>query len=436
MTDLANKRLRSEVSPDAMDKGEINATTIKNIMEEFFEQYGLSTLKKDIDEIKGLKDELTALKESLEFSQKSWEESISTVTKTKEDVSKMEERILTLEKELKEEREDRAKDKIKSDTRDMEKNLILLGVKERENEEDEEETEEDCYKVTYETLEKIVNEGEVEIDVCFRLGKKITSKKDPKRKEKKSSRPILVKFVKKRHRDLIWFGRKKLKGSSIIVKEHLPQDTEDNIKTLLPIMKHARFKEHKAYMVRDQLFIDDRKYSVDDIKHLPVHLHPDAIATKITDKEVFFYGKNAPLSNFYTEGGTFSCEGKKFVCMEQYYAYERANFFKDQEAKEKIMASQHPFVHKKTKVKGFKFQLWNSVSKEVMRNGLKLKFSQNVALRQYLKKTGRRTLVEANPYDNHWGVGLSMNDEKINDRKNWGENWLGKLLMETREEIN
>lgn len=67
---------------------------------------------------------------------------------------------------------------------------------------------------------------------------------------------------------------------------------------------------------------------------------------------------------------------------------------------------------------------WDGMKLEVMLELLRLKFS-NPALRVKLLATGQAELIEGNDWgDKFWGV---HNGE--------GENWLGKLLMQVRDEI-
>lgn len=65
---------------------------------------------------------------------------------------------------------------------------------------------------------------------------------------------------------------------------------------------------------------------------------------------------------------------------------------------------------------------WESVKKDIMCKALLAKFTQNEPLRRSLLSTGKRTLIEASPYDNFWGCGADGG----------GKNELGKLLMEIR----
>ena len=67
---------------------------------------------------------------------------------------------------------------------------------------------------------------------------------------------------------------------------------------------------------------------------------------------------------------------------------------------------------------------WESIKVEVMRRALQLKF-QNPELRAKLLATGDARLEEDSPWDTFWGVGKSGK----------GENMLGRLLMELRNEL-
>lgn len=68
---------------------------------------------------------------------------------------------------------------------------------------------------------------------------------------------------------------------------------------------------------------------------------------------------------------------------------------------------------------------WDEVKVEVMRGVLKAKFTQNPELKSMLLATGDNELVEGNRWgDRFWGV-----------CKGTGQNNLGKLLMELRDDL-
>ena len=68
---------------------------------------------------------------------------------------------------------------------------------------------------------------------------------------------------------------------------------------------------------------------------------------------------------------------------------------------------------------------WEQIKDDVMRNALYYKFTQNPALRQQLKDTGNKKLVEHTKRDKYWGDGGDGS----------GLNKLGQLLMELRSQI-
>lgn len=73
---------------------------------------------------------------------------------------------------------------------------------------------------------------------------------------------------------------------------------------------------------------------------------------------------------------------------------------------------------------------------EIVVQGNLQKFDQNQEIRDFLLNTGTRVLVEASPVDKVWGVGMSEDDEKINNPNCWrGLNLLGFALMEVREKL-
>lgn len=132
-----------------------------------------------------------------------------------------------------------------------------------------------------------------------------------------------------------------------------------------------------------------------------------------------FEGKYAFLSNFYPSPIFY--DGITYPTNEHFF---QAMKTLDQEERKKIAAAISPG---KAKRLGRNVQLradWEQIKVDVMRTGLMLKFS-NPVLRTQLIMTGDEELVEGNWWgDTCWGVCNGV-----------GENRLGKLLMQVREEI-
>ena len=67
-------------------------------------------------------------------------------------------------------------------------------------------------------------------------------------------------------------------------------------------------------------------------------------------------------------------------------------------------------------------------------NLLRLKHDRN--FKKSLINTKDYILMETNPYDSIWGIGLDSDDDRIYNANTWnGENLLGFALMETRASI-
>lgn len=145
-------------------------------------------------------------------------------------------------------------------------------------------------------------------------------------------------------------------------------------------------------------------------------------------------------------GGTFSqwhkskfvIDGVEFNCCEQYMMYKKALMFHDYDIAEQIMSSKNPREQKALgrKVDGFDKDHWEAYCRDIVYDGNVAKFTQNPDMLDELKFTGDRTIVEASPKDNIWGIGLAADDPRAQDRSTWeGTNWLGEAIQRVRENI-
>jgi ribA/ribD-fused uncharacterized protein len=134
----------------------------------------------------------------------------------------------------------------------------------------------------------------------------------------------------------------------------------------------------------------------------------------------FFKGRFAFLSNF-DAGVPIQYEGILYPTVE--HAFQAAKSL-DTRVKNKIALTTKPHVAKsmgrRTKLRSD----WETVKINIMKQLLDLKFKET-ALQPLLLETGEAYLQEGNTWnDQFWGV-----------CKGSGENWLGKLLMQVRQEI-
>lgn len=139
-----------------------------------------------------------------------------------------------------------------------------------------------------------------------------------------------------------------------------------------------------------------------------------------------FRGPFAFLSNFFPAPVTW--EGVEYPTVE--HAYQAAKTL-DPEEREKVRRATTPELAKKM---GQRLTLrpdWPEMKVEVMRSLLRQKFQRHADLKELLRKTGDAHLVEGNTWhDNFWGACgcASCNGQPA-------QNWLGRLLMEVRQEL-
>ncbi len=152
--------------------------------------------------------------------------------------------------------------------------------------------------------------------------------------------------------------------------------------------------------------------------------------------EQFTFFLKGPLSQWHPSGFV-DVMGTEYSCAEQYMMSAKALLFKDQESYDLIMAAKHPREQKRLGrlVKNFDADQWNEAARNVVYIANYFKFTQNPELEAVLLGT-IGTLVECNPRDRIWGIGLSEGDEKTFSRDTWnGTNWLGEVLTELRDDL-
>ncbi len=151
---------------------------------------------------------------------------------------------------------------------------------------------------------------------------------------------------------------------------------------------------------------------------------------------VFFW--HGHLSNFYQS--LFTVDNVTYICSEQYFMKKKQELFDKDNLKlaNDILYESNP---KKIKdygrqVNNFDQDTWDKNKVEIMKKGVREKFSQNTNLKKLLIETGDKILVEASPFDKIWGIGLSEEVAKVTHPSKWkGQNLLGNILMEVRTEL-
>lgn len=154
----------------------------------------------------------------------------------------------------------------------------------------------------------------------------------------------------------------------------------------------------------------------------------------VTDKHVLFWG--SIFSNFAP--APFTVDGIQFYNSEQYFMYQKAKVFNDDEtAKLIVKVGKNPKEAKRLgrMVKNYDDNVWNDIRFDAMYNAIKLKFDNNEPLKKELMSYNDKTFVEASPIDRIWGIGMSEDNPDADDESKWkGQNLLGKALTKLRDE--
>lgn len=133
---------------------------------------------------------------------------------------------------------------------------------------------------------------------------------------------------------------------------------------------------------------------------------------------------------------SFELEGRRFATAEQWMMFAKALVFEDAARAAAILETADPAEQKRhgQLVVGFDQATWDRWKVQIVYEGNLAKFTQNPGALRQLKATVPAMLVEANPRDWIWGVGLGMDDPDVQTPSLWkGENLLGRVLTAVRD---
>lgn len=157
---------------------------------------------------------------------------------------------------------------------------------------------------------------------------------------------------------------------------------------------------------------------------------------RTTKDYVFFWTAKDIYSNFYH--APFYHEGIEFQWAEQAIMYRKAKLFGAPNVAERILECTNPADCKslgRSRDIPFDNKIWDENKEEIFKEILTDKFMLE-DLRKQIMETGKREFAEASPYDKIWGIGLKEDHADATNKSKWrGQNLLGKILTEIRDEI-
>ncbi len=178
----------------------------------------------------------------------------------------------------------------------------------------------------------------------------------------------------------------------------------------------------------------------DDPEWASKYMYMHRPARQARSLPVFFWKddeENGCFSNWYRK--KFVIDDFEYLFVEQFMMAQKAKLFHDSERYTAILRSSSPRECKDLgkQVSPFDSKAWDSVKYDVVKTANRAKYGQNPELRKKLIDTGAAILAEASPKDMIWGIGLDAATASVTPSSEWpGQNLLGRILMELREEFS
>lgn len=168
-------------------------------------------------------------------------------------------------------------------------------------------------------------------------------------------------------------------------------------------------------------------------------------------KVIGFYGRKSHFSEFSNfHYAPFDFHLPEFACHEGWnhtiycevsekaIMLTKAALMKDRESFEEMIKTKDPAAVKALgrSVSPWNQELWDAHLEAVAFEVVRQKFASSRQLRDLLFSTGDHVIAEATRNDSIWGIGINVDDPRVQDQKEWrGRNVLGFALMRVREHL-
>ena len=199
-----------------------------------------------------------------------------------------------------------------------------------------------------------------------------------------ASGPVIVKLSQFKTKQRLFTQRDIFRQAGVIVAEDFPAETMRRRKVFTPVLQAAyKAPQYKAKLVVDNLLLNGKLYSANDLDKLPEDLKPSVLSTISRGNTVAFFTQHSTLSNHYK--CAFQQEGLQFSSSEQFYMFKKAKYFHDEATANAIL-----------KTTNFNHAAWKLVRDNYMHTALTAKFSTSQELKDCLKATGNKRRVPVN----------------------------------------
>ena len=304
----ASKRLFAEVSP-ACPENQVTLLNIKILLKEALEPLTLEIdeLRKSVEFTSSKLDEMSHLHAKVENLEKKCEHMSRQLSASEARCELLHEKLLTQE------------------IFSRKNNLKFVGIK--------------CAETAQENCETII------LNVCSQIGLKIHPR-DIKRAHRvgpsgNPSRPIIVKLLHFKDRQLILMEKQKFRAVGVRVMEDFPPKIQLRRRMCAPVVQAAyKSGKDKASLIGDKLLLNGKLYGYKDVEKLPNELQPGNLSTVTSGEKIAFFTCSSKLSNHNM--CKFAIEGRQFTSVEQYLMFCKVNEFGDNSSAKAILSTDNP----------------------------------------------------------------------------------------------
>ena len=230
----------------------MSAAIVKQMLQQQRDDFAamVSTLVNSFnDRYDKLKETMTELRVSLEYSQQDIAAMKDTLQLQNRDQETASAQMISTQEKLKD--IETTLDYLENQSR--RNNVVFDGI-----EEDANESWQDSERKVQEILEETMELDDFTIERAHRVGKK----------KQQRQRPIVVKFLNYKDREDVLRNGKKLKGTTVYVREDLSTKVMNTRREQLPALKEARASGKIAYFSYDKLIIKERQFPAKDNQDL------------------------------------------------------------------------------------------------------------------------------------------------------------------------
>ena len=259
-----------------------------------------------------------------------------------------------------------------------------------------------------------------------------------------SRRPMIARFVHFNDRQSIWMACQHLKGQPYSISEDFPRRISFRRRLLYPIFREAKKsgRYQSVALRQDELYINNQRYTVDNLHLLPDHINPRKMSYRSNDSTYVvggLYGEYNLLSNWSrTE---FLYNDYRYYNVEQCFQHLKALQCQDKKTAFEILCASDP---REAKVLGRSITMttqqrktWEAKREDLMKRIVKAKVNQNSKVKDALLSTGKKRLGESGVHDPVYTIGMKLTNPRVLMAVEWNAkgNIMGRILEKIRNEL-